>query len=55
MAGLVEEHEEETSAEEVETWVEQISQAPFFLVGSLSTPLGFFGVFFECPSLLVGS
>ena len=55
MAGLVEEHEEGTSAEEVEAWVEQISQAPFFLVDSLSTPSGFFGAFFECPFLLVSS
>ena len=50
---MAEEHEEGTSAEEVEAWVEQTSQAP--LAGSLSTPAGFSGVFFECPSLLVGS
>ena len=44
-----------TSAEEVGAWVEQTSQAPHFLVGSLLTPTSSFGVFFECPSLLVGS
>ena len=54
MAGLAEEHEEETLVEEVEAWVEQTSQAPLFLANSLSTPAGFSGVFFECPFLLVG-
>ena len=52
---MAEEHEEGTSAEEVKAWVEQTSQAPLFLAGSLSTPVGFSGVFFECTSLLVGS
>ena len=52
---MVEEHEEGTSAKEVEAWVEQTSQAPLFLAGSLSTPASFFRVFFECQSLLVGS
>ena len=52
---MAEEHEEGTSAEEVEAWVEQISQAPLFLAGSLSTLVGFSEVFFECPSLLGGS
>ena len=52
---MVEEHEEGTSANEVEAWVEQTSQAPIFLAGSLSTPAGFSRVFFECPYLLVGS
>ena len=51
---MAEEQEEETSAEEVEAWVEQTSQDPLFLVGPLLTPLGFFRVFFGCPSLLVG-
>ena len=55
MVGLAEEHEEGTSAEEMEAWVEQTSQAPLFLVDSLSTPSGFSGVIFECLSLLVGS
>ena len=54
MVGLIEEHKEGTSTEEVEAWVEQISQAPLFLADSLSTPSGFSGVFFECPFLLVG-
>ena len=40
---MAEKHEEETSAEEVEAWVGQTSQALLFLVGSLSTPAGFFG------------
>ena len=52
---MAEEHEEETSAKEVEAWVEQTSQVPLFLVGSLSTPSGFSRAFFEYPSLLVGS
>ena len=52
---MAEEHKEGTSTEEVKAWVEQTSQAPIFLAGSLSTPAGFYGVFFECPSLLVGS
>ena len=52
---MVEEQGEGTSVEEVEAWIEQTSQVPLFLVGPLSTPSGFFGVFFECPSLLVGS
>ena len=51
---MVEEHEEGTSVKEVEAWVEQTSQAPLFLAGSLSTPASFFRVFFECQSLLVG-
>ena len=52
---MAEEHEEEISAEEVEAWVEQTSQVPLCLVGSLSIPLGFSGVSFEYPSLMVGS
>ena len=51
---MAEEQGEETSAEEVEAWVEQTSQDPFFLVGPLSTPSSFSGVFFGCLSLLVG-
>ena len=52
MAG---EREEETLAEEVEAWVGQTSQILLFLAGSLTTPTGFFGVFFGYPSRLVGS
>ena len=51
---MAEEHEEGTSAEEVEAWVKQISHAPLFLAGSLSIPSGFSRVSFEYPSLLVG-
>ena len=50
---MVEEQREETLAEEVEAWVEQTSQVPLFLIGPLSTPSSFFGVFFGCPSFLV--
>ena len=50
----MEEHKGGTSAEEVGAWVEQTSQAPPFLVGSLLTPTGSSRAFFECPSLLVG-
>ena len=50
---MAKEQGEEILAEDVEAWVEQTSQDPFFLVGPLSTPLGFSGVFFECPSFLV--
>ena len=52
---MAKEQGEETSTEEMEAWVEQTSQDSLFLVGPLSTPLGFSGVFFECSSLLVGS
>ena len=52
---MAEEQEEETLAKEVEAWVDQTSQAPLFLAGSLSTPAGFFGVFFGYLSRLVGS
>ena len=52
---MAKEHEEETSAGEVEAWVEQTSQVPLCLVGSLSIPSGFSGVSFEYPSLMVGS
>ena len=51
----MEEHEGGTSAEEIGAWVEQTSQAPPFLVGSLLTLIGSSGAFFECLSLLVGS
>ena len=51
---MAEEKGEETSAEEVEAWVEQTSQDPLFLVGPLSTPSSFSGVFLRCLSLLVG-
>ena len=51
---MAKEQGEEASAEKVEAWVEQTSQDSLFLVGPLSTPSGFSGVFFECPSLLVG-
>ena len=51
---MAEEQGEETSAEEVKACVEQTSQDPLFLVGPLSTPSGFYGVIFGCPSLLVG-
>ena len=44
----MEEHEEGTSVEEVGAWVEQTSQAPPFLVGSLLTPIGSSRAFFEC-------
>ena len=54
MAGLVEEHEEETLVEEVEAWVEQTSQTLLFLAGSLIVPTGFFGVSFGYPSRLTG-
>ena len=52
---MVGEHEEETLAEEVEAWAGQTSQILLFLAGSLTTPTGFFGVFFGYPSRLVGS
>ena len=52
---MAEEQGEETSAEEVEAWIEQTSQVPLFLVGSLLTPSSFSKVFFGCPSLLVDS
>ena len=52
---MAKERKEETLAEEAEVWVEQNSQALLFLAGSLSTPAGFFGVFFGYPSRLVGS
>ena len=51
---MAEEQGEETSVEEVESWVEQTSQDPLFFVGPLSTPSSFSGVFFGCLSLLVG-
>ena len=37
-------------AEEVEAWIGQTSQILLFLAGSLTTPTGFFGVFFGYPS-----
>ena len=46
---------EETLAKEVEAWAGQTSQILLFLAGSLTTPTGFFGVFFGYPSRLVGS
>ena len=52
---MVEEYEEETWVEEVEAWVEKISQFLLFLVGSLIAPVGFFGVSFGYPSLLARS
>ena len=55
LKGRVGKHEEETLAEEVEAWVGQTSQILLFLAGSLTTPIGFFGVFFRYPSRRVGS
>ena len=55
MAGLAEEHEEETLVEEVEAWVEQTSQTLVFLAGFLIVPRSFFGVSFGYPSRLTGS
>ena len=52
---MAEEREEETLVEEVEAWVEKISQLLLFLVGSLTVPTGFFGVSFGYPSLLAHS
>ena len=52
---MVEEYEEETWVEEVEAWVEKISQFLLFLVGSLIAPISFFGVSFGYPSLLARS
>ena len=52
---MVEEHREETSAGEVEVWVEQTSQVPLCLVGSQSIPSGFSRVSSKHPSLLVDS
>ena len=52
---MAREREEETLAKEVEVWAEQTSQILLFLAGSLTTPTGFFGVFFGYPSHLVGS
>ena len=46
---------EETWVEEVEAWAKKASQLLPFLVGSLVTPVGFFGVFFGYPSLLARS
>ena len=46
---------EETLAKEVEAWAGQTSQILLFLAGSLTTPTGFFGVFFGYLSRLVGS
>ena len=51
---MAEERKEETLVEEVEAWVEKISQLLLFLAGSLTTPVGFFGAFFGYPSHLVG-
>ena len=47
--------EEETWVEEVKAWAEKASQLLPFLVGSLITPVGFFGVSFGYPSLLARS
>ena len=51
---MARERKEETLAKEVEVWAEQTSQILLFLVGSLTTPAGFFGVSFGYPSRLVG-
>ena len=52
---MVGEREKETLVEEVEAWVGQTSQVLLFLVGFLTTPAGFFGVFFGYLSRLVAS
>ena len=52
---MAEAYEEETWVEEVEVWVEKASQLLPFLVGSLVTLVGFFGVSFGYPSLLAHS
>ena len=51
---MTRERKEETLAEEVEAWARQTSQILLFLASSLTTPAGFFGVFFGYPSRLVG-
>ena len=50
---MVEAREEETWVEEVEAWAEKVSQLLPFLVSSLVAPVGFFGVSFGYPFLLV--
>ena len=52
---MAEAREEETWVKEVEAWVKKASQLLPFLVGSLVTPVGFFGVSFGYPSLLARS
>ena len=52
---MAKEHEEETWVEEVEAWVEKVSQLLLFLAGSLIAPISFFGVSFGYPSLLARS
>ena len=55
---MAKEREEETlveEVEEVETWVERISQFLLFLAGSLIAPVSFFGASFGYPSLLARS
>ena len=52
---MAEEREEETLVEEVEAWVEKISQLLLFLTGSLTVLASFFGVSFGYPFLLACS
>ena len=52
---MVGEREEKTWVEEVEAWVEEVSQLLPFLAGSLIAPVGFFGVSFGYPYLLARS
>ena len=52
---MAEVREEETWVEEVEAWAKKASQLLPFLIGSLVTPVGFFGVSFGYPSLLTCS
>ena len=41
--------------DEVEAWIEKVSQLLLFLAGSLIAPVSFFGVSFEYPFLLARS
>ena len=50
---MVEAREEETWVVEVEAWAEKASQLLPFLASSLIAPIGFFGVSFGYPFLLV--
>ena len=55
---MAKEREEETlveEVEEVETWVERISQFLLFLASTLTVPAGFFEVSFGYPYLLARS
>ena len=52
---MAEVREEETWVKKVEAWAKKASQLLPFLIGSLVTPVGFFGVSFGYPSLLACS